>query len=109
MAEKAFEPDDPLELVGVSLPGGSLEEMAECFVEEYIRDGWSDEQLLRLFRDPFYRATHRIHQEKGEAYVLSLIAGLRRKWGTWKTDDIALRLRVDEHKKHALQEGKAHA
>lgn len=99
MAQKAVDPDDPMELVGVALPEGSLEEMAECLVEELIRDGWDDESLLRLFFDPFYRATYRLYREKGEAYVRSLIAGLRQEWGYWKGDDVPLRLRLDEVKK----------
>jgi len=103
MANKEFDPDDPMELVGMALPEGDLEEMAECLVEELIRDGWDDEGLLRLFSDPFYRATYRIYQEKGEAYVLALIGTLRQKWGYWKGDNISLRLRLDEMKKRMLQ------
>ncbi len=106
MAEKDFDPDDPMALVGVELGGGSIEEMAECLVEEYIRDGWDDEQLLCLFRDPFYRATSRIYQEKGEKYVLALIGKVRQKWGFWKGADISVRLRADEVKKRTLEEVK---
>jgi hypothetical protein len=103
MVEKEFEPDDPMELVGVELPEGGLEEMAECLVEELIRDGWDDEGLLHLFRDPFYRTTHRIYQEKGEVYVLDLISRLRQEWGYWKGDDLTVRLRQDEVKKRMLK------
>lgn len=99
MAEKEFEPDDPMELMGVETPG-SLDEMAQCLVEEYIRDGWDDESLIRLFSDPFYRATHHIYQVKGEGYVRDLITRMREKWGhCWQKDDISLRLRMDEVKK----------
>ncbi len=86
MAKKQFEQGDPMEIVGVSLPEGDIDDMAECLVEDYIRNGWDDESLLRLFRDPFYRATHRIYQKKGEAYVLALTARLRQKWGYRKGD-----------------------
>jgi hypothetical protein len=106
MAEKDFDPDDPMELVGVELGEGSIEEMAECLLEEYMRDGWDDENLLCLFRDPFYRATYRIYQEKGEKYVLALIGKVRQKWGYWKGADISVRLRADEVKKRILEEVK---
>lgn len=106
MAEKAFEPDDPVELVGVALPEGDFEEMIKCLVEEYIRDGWDDAGLLHLFRDPFYRVTHRIYQEKGEAHVLALMASLRQKWGYW-TGSAARRLRLDEAKKRMIREVKS--
>ena len=104
MAEKEFEPDDPMELVGVALPEGNLDEMVECLIEEYIRDGWDDENLLHLFRDPFYRGTHQIYREKGEEHILALIFRLREKWGYWKADDLSLRLRQDEVKKRILKE-----
>ena len=104
MAEKEFDLDDPMELVGVALPEGDMEEMAVCLVEELIRDGWDDEGLLRVFSDPFYRTTYRISQEKGEEYVLALIGTLRRKWGYWKGgEEITLHLRLDEVKKRMLQ------
>jgi hypothetical protein len=102
MAEKEFDLDDPMELVGVALPGGNVEEMVECLVEEYIRDGWDDKSLLHLFHDPFYRATHQVYREKGEEYVLAIISRLRERWGYWKGEDIPLRLRADEVKKQIL-------
>ena len=105
MAEKEFDADDPMELVGVAPPGGDIEQMAQCLVEEYIRDGWSDEDLLCLFRDSFYRATYRIYQEKGEEYVLALIGKVRQKWGYWK-GDASQRLRLDEIKKQMFKEVK---
>ncbi len=105
MAEKEFDLDDPMELVGVALPEGDMEEMAVCLVEELIRDGWDDEGLLRVFSDPFYRTTYRISQEKGEDYVLALIGTLRRKWGYWKGgEEISRHLRLDEIKKLMLQD-----
>jgi hypothetical protein len=102
MTEKEFEPDDPMELVGVELPG-NFDEMAECLVEELIRDGWDDENLLLIFQDPFYRLPHQIYREKGEGYVRSLIATQRQKWGDgWVREDISQRLRVDEIKKRVI-------
>jgi hypothetical protein len=77
MANKSFEPTDPMALVGVDLGGGpddgALEEMAWCFVDEYIRMGWSGERILRVFRNPFYRGPHQILSVKGEEFVRGLI------------------------------------
>ena len=51
---KVAEEDDPLELVGVpvAVDEATFDEMARCFVEEFVRDGWPDERLLPLFRSP---------------------------------------------------------
>ncbi|MFQ5847273.1 MAG: hypothetical protein ACE5IQ_06295 [Candidatus Methylomirabilales bacterium] len=79
MVNKPFEDDDPMQLTGMALPGGDMQEAAEAFVEEFVRMGLQDEPLLDLFKNPFYRATHRIYKAKGEAYVKSLIERIRRR------------------------------
>ena len=77
MAEKRFEQDDPLEMVGVVLPqqmdDAALTEMACCFVEELARMGYRGEKLMRLFRNPFYGGPHSIYLAKGEEFVRSLV------------------------------------
>ena len=77
---KAFEPEDPMELVGVALLQEDVDYMAECLVEEYVLLGWSDKQLMTLFSNPMFQATHRIYQDKGEEYVLSVIQNVRDSW-----------------------------
>jgi hypothetical protein len=78
-----FVEEDPLELVGMALPGepGQLEAMAEIMVEEYVRLGWGERRLMGLFTSPVYLATHRVYREKGEAYVRELIQRTCAKWG----------------------------
>ena len=80
MAHKPVEPDDPLELTGVVLPAPdetSLKEMAVCFVEEFLRDGWTEEQLRAMFRNPFYRGPYLVWRQKGDAYVEAVIQEVR--------------------------------
>ncbi len=81
MGPKPVEPDDPLELVGVGCPGGDAEQMARCLVEEYVRLGVSDAQLLALFRSPFYAAAHALYRARGEAWIRGLVAEARAQWG----------------------------
>jgi hypothetical protein len=83
MPEKEFVEEDPLELVGMVLPGeaGQLERMAEIIVEEYIRMGWDGRRLMTLFVNPMFMATYRIYQQKGEEYVRNLIEHTQRRWG----------------------------
>jgi hypothetical protein len=80
--DKAAEADDPLELVGVPVPvdEATFDEMARCFVEEYVRDGWSDERLFALFRSPFYAGLHVIWLRRGEPWVRALVAETRLRW-----------------------------
>lgn len=78
---KGFEPDDPMALVGIGIPGGDPDLVARCLVEEYVRLGMDDAQLMRLFRHPFYAGAHAIYRLRGEAYVTALLAEARRQWG----------------------------
>ncbi|MBI3098579.1 MAG: hypothetical protein HYY93_10110 [Planctomycetes bacterium] len=78
---KDVEPEDPLELNGVALPGDTSEAMTECFIEEYVLQGFSDEMILRLFNRPFYAGTYAIWASKGEAYVRGVIERVRAQWG----------------------------
>ena len=75
MPKDEFDSEDPMELVGMILPGeaGQLERMAECIIEEYVRMGWDERRLQTLFVHPMFLATHRIYRQKGPEYVQDLI------------------------------------
>ena len=81
MPKDEFDEDDPMELVAVALPDGDPDEMACAIVEEFIRMGVSDQELLHLFHDPFYAGPHAIWRNRGEAYVQQLIDSSRERWG----------------------------
>ncbi len=76
------DPDDPVELVAVPIrvDDEAFDEMGRCLIEEYVRDGWSDERLLALFRSPYYAGSHVIWQVRGAAWVTTEIAAARRRW-----------------------------
>ena len=79
---KPAEADDPLELVAVAVAvdEATFDEMAACFVEEYVRDGWTDQRLLSLFRSPYYAGLHVIWLRRGEPWVRDLLARTRSRW-----------------------------
>jgi len=70
--DKPAEPEDPAELVFTSLPGGDPELMASCIVEEYALLGMGEEEILELFRQPFYRI-HALYLKNGELWVRNLV------------------------------------
>ena len=84
MPKDDFAQEDPFALVGMVLPGeqdaASLELMGRCFIEEFVRMGWDDAQILPLFRDPFYRGPHAVCQATGEEFIQHLLAQVRREW-----------------------------
>lgn len=84
MPKDEFDHEDPFELVGTVIPdpdGTNLEEMARCIVEEYVRVGFSDQQLWGLFHNPFFGATHALYRARGETWVQEVIDRVREKWG----------------------------
>lgn len=83
MVEKEFDPEDPMEIVGVELSGqGEAEvwDMALCYAEEFARDGWSEEKLMAMFKNPYYQGPHLVWLQKGDAFVLSVIQEAMRMW-----------------------------
>ncbi|MFN3974461.1 MAG: hypothetical protein ACK4K2_04175 [Dehalococcoidia bacterium] len=81
MPRNEAHPDDPLELQGVGIREGSLEETARCLIEEYVRLGFTDKQLLGLFHNPFFAGPYAIYQAKGEAWIQETIRKVREQWG----------------------------
>ena len=83
MPKDEFDPEDPLEAIAVELPcdEDTLVPMAECFVEEFMRLGKKERQILALFDNPFYAGAHLVYRARGPEFVRQLIADTFAKWG----------------------------
>jgi len=83
MPYKDPDPTDPNMLVGVMLPADAeaTREMAYVFAEEFARMGYAREQLLRLFKNPFYGGAHGVYRALGESETLSIINECLNAWG----------------------------
>ena len=91
MQKKEWEKDDPLELVGVQLPNQSeaqLRDMALCFAEEFIREGWSQEKLWKMFRNPFYQGPYLVWKQTGDDFVKSVIDEAVKMWRPHREEKI---------------------
>jgi hypothetical protein len=80
---KRPEADDPMMLVGVSVPvdRDSVREMAATFAEEFAALGYGEDRLLNLFREPFYSGAHRAYQVLGEVEIRRIVREARGFWG----------------------------
>lgn len=78
MADKTFEHDDPMELVGHTYPVESQQEhdraAAQTFIEEYALMGWPAARIRGLFDSAEYTACSDIMRRQSEAFVDDLIA-----------------------------------
>ena len=86
MPYKDPDPTDPNMLVGVMLPAGAeaTRDMAYVFAEEFARFGYTREQLLWLFKNPFYGGAHGAYRSLGERETLSIIDECLDAWGSIK-------------------------
>ena len=72
-----------MEMVGVQLSCQSenqLRDMALCFAEEFVREGWGEEKLLKMFQSPFYQGPYLVWKQKGDEFVTSVIKEALNMW-----------------------------
>ena len=81
MAQKEFDPEDPMELVGTEVPSDP-DEALDDIIQEYLMMGWKPAQLFFLFRSPHYGATHQIYRLKGHEYVKERVYRLAAQWSS---------------------------
>ena len=81
------DPEDPMELVAMELPGDkdSWREMAECFAMEFARMGWDVMRLRQLFDNPFYAGAYKAREILGEQAIREVIAEALFIYGTRRT------------------------
>jgi hypothetical protein len=85
------DPTDPQMLVGVLLPSGpeAMRDMAYVFAEEFARLGHGREQILRLFRNPFYAGAHGAYRTLGADETAAIIDECVAVWGRIRPVDRA--------------------
>jgi hypothetical protein len=79
-ATRAVEAEDPMELHATAAPGDP-EVLLRCLVQEYAWMGWGVEQILGLFRDPFYPALNELLRAYGEAGIRERVTALLGRMG----------------------------
>ena len=75
MPKDDFDLEDPLELMAAEVPlkEEHVREMAQCFIEEFRRMGWSAPAVYALFREPDYHGPYSALKWLGDAAVRVLI------------------------------------
>ena len=77
-------PTDPMTLHGVMFETDSpdaMRVMAECFIQEYCRMGFSRRRIANLFTAKGYAGPNLACQTLGEAAILGLIDECLLRWG----------------------------
>ncbi len=80
---------DPMTLHGVVVETESdaaMRDMAECFVEEYIRSGFDEDRILKMFKTTGYAGPFLAYQTLGEDAIRRIIDELVPLWGGRKDE-----------------------
>ena len=83
MPKNECDPEDPVEIVGLELSNqteAQLRDMALCFAEEFVREGWAKERLLQMFKNPFYQGPHLVWKQKGDEFIRQVIQEAMKMW-----------------------------
>jgi hypothetical protein len=82
-ATRAVEPEDPMNLHGIEVPG-EPEIMLRMLVEDFARMGYGLNDLLALARDPFYHALHGVWLRYGDDELRLRVAGILSRVGVMR-------------------------
>ena len=87
------DPEDPQVLVGVSLEGteDTVREMVAAVADEFAQLGHSREEILALFRSPFYAGAHGAYTRLGETATREIVEESLGVWGKlrWTVQDVS--------------------
>jgi hypothetical protein len=83
MPKDEFDFEDPFELNGMAFMTheDTTNDMAETFIEEFMRMGYGHKQLLALFRNPHYLGPNMALEKRGEPFIRELITEVFARWG----------------------------
>src|SRR5688572_14825481 len=83
MPKDEFDFEDPFELNGMAFltHEDTTNDMAETFIEEFMRLGYNHQQLLALFRNPHHLGPHMAFEKRGEPFIQELIVDVFARWG----------------------------
>ena len=83
MPKDEFDFEDPFELNGVTFATeeDTTDDMCECFIEEFMRMGYNEKQILALFRNPHYLGMNLVLEKRGEEFIGQRIGEVFSRWG----------------------------
>ena len=83
------DPQDPMMLVGVELPTDrpAQVDMAYAFAEEYARLGYAENQIMSLFREPFYAGANGVYRDLGGDEIKKIVRESVGAWGGMRLVD----------------------
>ncbi len=85
------DPTDPMTLHGVVVETDdptAMREMAACFIDEYLRMGYTRDRVQSMFRIPQYVGPYMAYESLGEEAIAELIDEIASRWGGRHSPDV---------------------
>jgi len=76
---KDFDKEDPFEMKVMEIPGGNIVHQAQVMSEEFRDMGMTQDELMKMFADPFYGGLHMAYIQLGEKNVNKIIGQAYKK------------------------------
>ncbi len=70
---KEYDKEDPFEMKAMEIPGGNIIQQAQVMAEEYRDMGMPQDELKKIFSDPFYGGLYVVYTQLGVDAVESII------------------------------------
>ena len=86
------DPTDPMALHGVAVQTDDpsvMREMAQCFIEEYLRMGYARDRVLSMFAILRYPGPYMARQALGDNAIAALVDDVASRWGSRRSEPAA--------------------
>jgi hypothetical protein len=70
---KQVEQGDPMELHVIGMSGGDEMLQLQIYVEEYISMGMTKDEILEIFKNPFYAGLYSLFHRLGEPTIMAVL------------------------------------
>mgnify|MGYP001157276621 FL=1 len=80
--KKPLEEDDPMQMKA-QMVAGDPHLMLDCLIEEFARMGWDASQIIKIFENPVFLASHGLTKRFGHKTILDRIVQTLERCGVF--------------------------
>ena len=70
---KDYDKEDPFEMKAIEIPGGNIVHQAQVMSEEFRDMGTAQDELMKMFADPFYGGLYMTYVQLGKEAVKKIV------------------------------------
>ena len=70
---KDYDKEDPFEMKAIEIPGGNIVHQAQVMSEEFRDMGTAQDELMKMFADPFYGGLFMAYSQLGKESIEKIV------------------------------------